>query len=372
MKVIFIGTDRNIFKSSSAVQRRFLDYGKLFEEVHLIVLSAKKDENKEFNLASNIFVYPTNHLFKITYLWSIYKITKRIIKKIGREAIVSSQDPFETGLAAWLVKKIFKLSLQIQIHTDILSPYFIKEFWINHLRVYWAKFLIFQADRVRVVSFRILKSLSIPFTAISKFIVLPIYVENNCLKESTPSVNLHYKYPQFDKIILMASRLTKEKNIILALEAFNELIKKYPKLGLVVVGSGPEENKIKEKIKKDKLVDSVIVEKWSDNLTDYYKTADIFVLTSNYEGYCRTVIEAMICGLPIVMTDVGLANEIIIDNKNGLIVPVGDSKTLSSAISRLLYDTSLRESFIKKSEETLRQLMTKEKYLELFKQSFII
>jgi len=58
-------------------------------------------------------------------------------------------------------------------------------------------------------------------------------------------------------------------------------------------------------------------------------------LTSNYEGYGRTIIEAQACGLPVVMTDVGVAGEFILEGENGLIVPVGDDVALADAIEKV-------------------------------------
>ena len=93
-----------------------------------------------------------------------------------------------------------------------------------------------------------------------------------------------------------------------------------------VVGYGLENN-----VKFEPAVDH-------DTLFSYYKTADLFLLTSNYEGYGRSVIEAMTAGLPVVMTDVGLAREIVINGENGVVVPVGDTKAIVDSIGSLIDD----------------------------------
>ena len=62
------------------------------------------------------------------------------------------------------------------------------------------------------------------------------------------------------------------------------------------------------------------MEPWTDDPFSYYKTADLFLLTSNYEGYGMAVVEAMAAGCPVIMTDVGLAGEVLIDKKDGLVV----------------------------------------------------
>ncbi|MEK7463433.1 MAG: glycosyltransferase family 4 protein [Patescibacteria group bacterium] len=438
MKLLVIGSDRNLFKKNSDTWNRYLDYGKLFEEIHVIVFN-KRDTNirmhvhpvkccfttilsktKLFNRAgdtnntnetqigSNVFVYPTNHIFKIFYLWNVYRIAKRIIKinchceesatrqsqnsnrllhfvrndrkrklKIKNyrdELVVSSQDPFESGLAGWMLKKIYKIPLQIQIHTDFLSPYFWKESFINKLRVILAKFLIFHADGIRVVSERIKKSLVVGCRSlvVDRIVVLPIFVDTQSIKNTPINVNLHSKYPQYDSIILMASRLTKEKNIGLAIEAMAELAKKYPKLGLVIVGSGSELESCKLSVVGYGLENNVKFEPAVDHdtLFSYYKTADLFLLTSNYEGYGRSVIEAMTAGLPVVMTDVGLAREIVINGENGVVVPVGDTKAIVDSIGSLIDDRGKRDRFSNNARKTIESLSNRSDYLESYKKSF--
>ncbi len=290
--------------------------------------------------------------------------------------LITSQDPFEAGLAAWMLKKIYKIPLQIQIHTDFLSPYFWKESLINKLRVLLAKFLIPRADGIRVVSERIRASLvasaCLPVgraNSLAPITVLPIFIDVKAIKNAPISIDLHKKYSQFDFIILIASRLTKEKNIGLAIEAMSELVKKYPKLGLVVVGSGPEHKALQKLIVKGQS-SNVVIEPFvsQDTLFSYYKTADLFLLASNYEGYGRTAIEAMAVGLPVFMTDVGLAGETLVNEENGVVVPVGDREAIVDSISSLITDKSKKDKLSTNALKTVEKLITKDQCLELYKQ----
>ncbi len=368
MKLLVIGSDRNLFKEGSDVWNRYLDYGKLFQEIHVIVFSGKKLKNQKTKIGENIFVYPTNHFCKLFYLWGIYKISKSII--LNKDIVISSQDPFEAGLAGWMLKKIYNLSLQIQIHTDFLSPYFWQESFLNKFRVSLAKFIIPRADKIRVVSERIKHSLISNFkpSILNRIIVLPIFVDVEVIKTAPIKTDLHKKYPQFNFIILMSSRITKEKNIGLAIEAMSELVKKHPKLGLIIVGSGSEEARLKYLVLRLKINNSVVFEGWSDDLVSYYKTADLFLLTSNYEGYGRTVIEAMAAGLPVVTTDVGLAGEVLKNKENGIVVPVGDESAMIREVDFLMSNTEELVYFSKNSIKVSENLMTKERYLKLYKQ----
>ena len=372
MKVLSIGSDRNLFVDGSAAQKRIKEYGKLFNELHIIVFSKQKSQitNHKSQIADNIWVYPTNSRNKLFYLLDAYRIGKNLIGnwklEIGNCA-VSAQDPFEAGLVGWLLKRKYKLPLQLQIHTDIFNPYFYRESLKNKLRVWLAKFLLPLSDGIRVVSERIKQSL---ITQLPNYrlpiIVLPIFVDIKKIQSAKIKMDLRQKYPDYDFRILMASRLTKEKNIGLAIEAMTEVAIKYPKALLVVVGEGSEAEKLKVKSEKLKVADNVKFEPWTDDLASYYKTADIFLLTSNYEGYGRTVVEAMAAGLPVIMTDVGLAGEVLIDDLDGIIISPGNRNALEEAILNLTTNPEKQAEFRNNSLKAVANFAEKDEYLRQY------
>jgi glycosyltransferase involved in cell wall biosynthesis len=110
----------------------------------------------------------------------------------------------------------------------------------------------------------------------------------------------------------MASRLEKEKNIELAIDAWQSVVKSFPKAGLVIVGRGSEVLDLKKMVVSKSLTKSIVFEDWVDKgtLYSYYKTADIFLNTSLFEGYGMTLVEAQSAGCKIVSTDVGVATEV--------------------------------------------------------------
>ena len=364
LKILSIGSERNLFVKNSDVQKRMQEYGKLFDELRIIVFANKHLGYENINISNNIFIYPTNHKYKFSYLWHIYKIARTL--DWHKLSAITAQDPFESGLAGWFLKLKYKLPLQIQIHTDIFSPYFWQESWINKIRVLLAKFLLPKADGIRVVSQRIKDSLNSKFQTLnSKITVLPIFIDVKKIQSAKIKTDLHKKYPEYDFIILMASRLTKEKNIGMAIKAMADISKKYPNALLLIVGEGPEYENIQ-------LQNNVIVEPWTQDLISYYKTADLFLLASDYEGYGRTIIEAMAGGLPVIMTDVGLAGELLIDDLDGRVVPVGDAKALTEAILELIKNPAKREEFQKNSLKLLENWPTRKEYLERYRNLLIV
>ncbi len=308
MKLLMISTDRKIFEEGSGVASRMIEYAKGYEEVHIVVFAPGGDE---IALSKNCWVYPTRSMLKIRYPFDAIRLGRFIIT--GRKIThITCQDPFLTGMVGISLKKEFNIPLELQLHTDIGSPHFARTFKNRIFKALALSYLP-RATHIRVVSQRIKTYLTEKVgVAASVIEVRPIPVDVEKIKTMPVLHDLRVRYPQFSKIILMASRLEKEKNFRLALDAFGEVTQLLPmNVGLVIVGSGGESSRIERYITHHNLTERVIVEPWVDihTLVSYYKTADLFLLTSWYEGYGMTLIEAQAAGCPIVSTDVGVARE---------------------------------------------------------------
>jgi glycosyltransferase involved in cell wall biosynthesis len=234
--------------------------------------------------------------------------------------MVTTQDPFETGLAGKCLVDLRKNSeFMIQVHTDLYSPYFasiyvgLKNAVLNRIRLFIARFTLPQADIVRVVNTKIADSLVARGFKNEEIIVKPIFVNVEKIKNTTPSFDLRQKYKQFQKIILMVSRLEPEKNIDMAIQAM-KIVDNFAKIksvnvGLVIVGSGGEMENLKSLVKRSNIENNVVFDGWQGDTVPYYKGADVYLMTSWYEGYGMTLVEAHAVGCAIVSTDVGVARE---------------------------------------------------------------
>src|SRR3989338_1306793 len=372
MKLLVIGTDTEIFLPGSDARGRIDAYGRLFDELHVIIYSSPGFSAE--TLPSGVRLYPTNSSSFLSRPFDAARIGRRIARERGVGA-VSVQDPAESGLAGWLLKRRTGLPLHIQLHADFFSPHFRRNSWKERIRYWLARFVIPRGDAFRVVSKRIRQSLIYNFQfPISKITVLPIFVYREAIARAEPAFRIRDRYPEFDFIVLMVSRLVREKNIRLALEAFGGLLREYPKTGLVIVGDGPERAKVKGKSEKLKISGSVRFEGWQDDLISYYKTADLYLLTSNFEGYSRSVVEAAAAGLPIVMTDVGVAGDLIRDGETGRVVPVGDRTALIRALIQARRDYPLMRVIARRAQEAILAMEPRnwEGYLEEYRESLRI
>ena len=318
MKLLMISTDKNIFNKKSTTALRQIEYSKKYEEVHIIVFTKKGCS--ESTLGQNIWIYPTRSGSRWAYIFDALRIGRFITEKRAITHI-TCQDPFETGVVGVLIKNRYKNAiptLELQVHTDIGSPYFQNFSFLNRVRIFISKYTLPKADSVRVVSDRIKKYISKHISE-SKIYVKPIFVDAQKIQSAPIHTDLQKKYPQFNKIVLMVSRLEKEKNIAMAIRAWKIVLEKYKysaymvqtrSPGLVIVGSGSEEWGLRRLVEGLKMEGQVIFEGWQEDIASYYKTCDCFLVTSWYEGYGMTLAEAQAFGCKIVSTDVGIAEEV--------------------------------------------------------------
>ncbi|MBM3471624.1 MAG: glycosyltransferase family 4 protein [Armatimonadetes bacterium] len=132
---------------------------------------------------------------------------------------------------------------------------------------------------------------------------------------------------------------------------------------LLLVGDGPMLPEVEALILKQGLEGCVTVLGARDDVQVLLRTADVFVLSSRWEGMPLAVIEAMMSGLPVVATDVGGVPEAVVDGETGLLVPPGDPAALASALDRLLTDPALRRRMGEAGRRRALEHFTEERML---------
>ena len=155
---------------------------------------------------------------------------------------------------------------------------------------------------------------------------------------------------KYGKYILSVARLEEPKDFITLIEAYNKLSNDIKKeYNLVIVGDGPDREKIKNRIEKLNLNKKVFMVGAQSDVDTYYQHADLFVLSTKSEGLGMVIIEAMGNGCPVISTDAPYGpRDILGSNDYGILCPVGDSEKMSVAIEELLNDKQKRKKFIEK------------------------
>ena len=208
----------------------------------------------------------------------------------------------------------------------------------------FTRWLYQQADHIVVISKGIATELAHEGIASSKITVI-----NNPLDLTTLSENITEERSSLQKRLTLVAvgRLAKQKNYPLLLETVAKLHQRYP-LHLWILGEGPEKARLTHLVEVLGLQEVVSFLGFQDNPWSYIKQADIFVLSSDYEGFGNVVIEALAVGTPVIATDCPYGpNEILVGGQYGILVPPGDASAMATAIQSLFDDHAKRKKFQK-------------------------
>lgn len=146
-------------------------------------------------------------------------------------------------------------------------------------------------------------------------------------------------------VIVTASRLNKQKNLPMLINAFARISKEYPQYTLEIYGRGDEENNLRLCSQKSGVADKVLFKGFSSNLFEDILDCGIYVCSSDYEGISNSLIEALGMGLPTISTDcpVGGSRMLIQHGVNGFLIPVGDEDMLYKQLKELIDNPELAE-----------------------------
>jgi glycosyltransferase involved in cell wall biosynthesis len=139
-----------------------------------------------------------------------------------------------------------------------------------------------------------------------------------------------------DPVIMTAGRLAEAKNHRLLLAAFGRLLKEEP-ARLMIIGEGELRSELEAEAASLGIADKVSFTGHIDNPYPFMKEADLFVLSSSWEGFGNVLVEAMATATPVIATDCPHGpREILEDGKWGRLVPVGDADALAEAMLAVL------------------------------------
>lgn len=160
------------------------------------------------------------------------------------------------------------------------------------------------------------------------------------------------------KRVVTAVRLEPQKNLKMAIDAFGRLHREYPEYVFEIYGKGTLREELVAYIAQCGLAESVFLKGNSSTLYADIWDAEMFVLSSDFEGMSNSMLEAVAMGIPTISTDYpsGGARAVIEDGVNGLLIPVGDTDSLYRAMKRLVEETGLAEKISRNGAELRQRL----------------
>ncbi|HVB19800.1 MAG TPA: glycosyltransferase [Candidatus Paceibacterota bacterium] len=353
-KVLFVSNDPTIFDTASVTRTRMRTYAAAIGELHIVSPAGSHARGEQ---DGNLYLHPV-HSWKLFRIRALTLRAHELILEHGIE-VVSAQDPFEHGLAALRAVKGTSAKLHIQVHTDFLSPWFIRTGnWrspsvrmplLNRYRRSIADRVLPAAAGIRVVSERVKVSLIARYSSrIPEPSVIPVAVDS-----TVPEPVLLPAHP-FTFSLIAIGRLEPEKRIQDILAALKLVFKHYPMVGLFIVGDGRERGRLEQMAHSFGLKNQVIFLGARQDARALLGNAQAFIQASAYEGYGRTLIEAALAKVPIITTDVGIVGEVFKGYEDVLSAPVADPTALSLNIVGFIEDNAVRQELPRHAEETAR------------------
>jgi len=245
-----------------------------------------------------------------------------------------------------------------------------KRFLAHFILPFLIRFFYPKADAIICVSNGVAKDLLAVAPRLSKIEV----IYNPVVDELMSKLALEQvQHPWFSNskipIIVSVGRLVKAKDYPNLLKAFKIVLSSL-NCRLVVIGQGEQKSFLEELGRRLGVGDKVAFLGFQENPYKYMARASVFVLSSAREGFGNAIVEAMALGLPVVATSSAGPSEIIENNKNGLLVPVGNEKSLAAAIFKILRDPILAGKFAEQGKKRAQDFTIEksvQKYEEVFK-----
>ncbi len=340
MEIIALGHDQKIFDTTSRVFARQIAYAERVTKLTIIIPT-------KYPIApikqGNLMVEAAVARLPLVRFWRLLAVTSHHARQLSPDTtgLLTVQSPFEFGVIGLIVRWRTKLPLEVQVHGDFYSSsYWRSESFLNRIRGVIGLYVLRRADRVRVVSERIKRSLVSKGVAAERIVVLPINSDIAQFYTATPT-------PLWSAdgslTIISVGRFSREKNLPLLIRAFHTVHAEFPQTRLVLVGEGGEASHLRTLIATLWPKNSpVSLHPWQHSIASVMRAADIYVLSSDYEGYAMVLPEAMAAGLAIVTTDVGCVGEYCMSDTHALVVPPRDEKAFTRALHTIVADQSKR------------------------------
>jgi glycosyltransferase involved in cell wall biosynthesis len=172
------------------------------------------------------------------------------------------------------------------------------------------------------------------------------------------------------QLLLAVGRLDAGKGFDWLIEAFSNLADKHPGWDLVILGEGILRATLEGQVRKSGLEHRIFLPGRAGNISEWYESADLFVMSSRFEGFPMTLVEAMAHGLAAVSFDCNTGpRDIIRHELDGLLVPLGNVAELTAALDRLINDTLIRQRFAERAIE-VRERFSMERIAGMWEKLF--
>ena len=358
MKVVLSTWTVYPFHGFGGVERYYYNLAKSLkaESIDVTIVASGKPSNVRCNGINFKLLPPDikNLKLKQMWLWFFGRNVQRYLQNNGFDILHGTEGTYPYSK--------LKNRSTVLMHCLGLAPFQNPNLWIkmyNFLFAYYRNYLAYhKADAVAAEGRPQMKELERIFNVpISKMYTLHAGIYINEITDAIKKSKLTRKeigVDDADIVLVNVNRLATNKGVSYLIEALAQLNKEI-NVKLILIGTGPEEDKIKKQINRLRLKEKV---KHFKNIPDkmLYQLlglADISVTPTLFEGLPTVVLEAMAAGKPIVATDIPEMSQVVYNGKNGFIVQCRDAKAIVNAVMKI-YDKNLQKKMSIQSRKIIK------------------
>ncbi|MBL8130691.1 MAG: glycosyltransferase family 4 protein [Anaerolineae bacterium] len=323
--------------------------------------------------SESLRILPTNSRSKLLFPLDAVRLAVRVAAE-RRVDLITTQDPFVTGLVGWWLRRRLNVPLLVQNH----SYFFDNRAWlrerplINTLLQRVGRFVVAQADLYRTVNRKerdsyiarggsSQRSVALPLgTASDAFAALP---QERALADLRRRLDLKTS----EQVVLWVGYPVAFKRVPLLFKVFRRVIEQQPFAHLVLIGDMSRSPDDLRALARDEGIAGAVTLYGPvphDELPLYYALGEVYVHTSSYEGVPRVLFEASAAGLGIVAFNVVGVNEIIEDGVNGYLAPDLDVDGLAGRIVHLLRNPALAQQMGAEAQRRALEQHNFDRYVE--------
>lgn len=327
--------------SRGNAQARMRRYADGLGSLTIVVLAPRSPELRVRCLAANCRVVPTASWGRLLRPVDAVRVGRSLARE-RRPDVVTTQDPFVTGLAGLVLSRWLGVPLNVQVHTSFLGDPYWRASGPRHRALAAAGQVVLRlADTVRVVSGAERDRVVGLGIDAARVWVVPVPVEAGRLRGADGrELRARVLGDAADRLVLYVGRLAPEKDIATLLEATRIVVAARPSTRLAIVGGGPLEASLRARSSALGLSGAVrfIGAVPHDGVPSWFAAADVVALPSLYEGLGLVLVEAALAGKPVVATRTTGAIDVVVDGVSGFLVPQRRPDELAARLLSLLAD----------------------------------
>ena len=345
MHVLMISLDSSLAtRPDGGALARHTDYAARAGRLTIVVYTPHQAAERQ-QPTPHLTVIPTNSRSKWAYIPDALRIAGQVIATDPPD-LITTQDPFSTGLIGWLLRRQAQVPVLVQNHCYFID----NDAWLaekpvkNHLFNLLGKFVSHRADMYRTVNNAERQTYLANGGTPARVVTQPLGTASREFADPPPPAQLAHVRQTLGltpdhRVIIWVGYPVPFKRVPLLFQVFQQVHQHLPDARLLVIGDMDQSQDDLYALRSEMGLDDSLIMYGPiphAELPAYYALARVFAMTSAYEGIPRVLMEASAAGLPLIGFDrVGVA-DVIADGETGYLIPEGDLNDMAQRLVELL------------------------------------